>query len=214
MKRDQIEELLDKYWRCETTVAEEQLLRSCFMETDLPDEYRCFVPLFAYLEEEQSPRLSRDFDRRLQEALRHAPTPLLQKRSARLAALMRIAASFLLIGGIGISLFFITRQNNHPQYAVGNEETSEAMEQAAFALEKLSDALLMSEKASLETIRQIDEMKIDWELIDSLSKEDPQQEGNSLKEMEDTGTRKKSEGQQQEGAEAGYRKPLKREARI
>jgi hypothetical protein len=43
------------------------------------------------------------------------------------------------------------------------------MEQATYALEKLSSALQMSEQASMETIRSIDNFNIDWTTLDSLS---------------------------------------------
>ncbi len=43
------------------------------------------------------------------------------------------------------------------------------MQQATYALEKLSNALQVSEAASMQTIRDIDDLNIDWSSIDSLS---------------------------------------------
>ena len=50
------------------------------------------------------------------------------------------------------------------------------LKHATHALEKLSDALLLSEEASRKTLLQINAMEIDWELIDSLSSETPVEE--------------------------------------
>ncbi len=171
MNRDQITALLNKYWRCETTVAEEQELRRFFVEEELPQELLPFAPLFSYLAEEQLPRLSADFDRRLDESLRHRGAKGPGQRLPRRALLMRIAASFLLIVGMGVSLFFITRQQNNPHFTEKGDEETQVLEQATNALEKLADALLMSEEASRETLQQLNEMEIDWEMIDSLSNE-------------------------------------------
>lgn len=211
MNRDHIAKLLDKYWKCETTVAEEQELRRCFARADMEEEFQRYASLFTYVEEEQSVKLSRDFDLRLQEALRRAARPVWTRRPSFIAPLMRIAASILLIGGMGVSLFFISRQRNQPRYAVETDEASHAMEQATYALKKLSYALQMSEEASMQTIQLIDEMEIDWALVDSLSSETPQMEETDSQAVE---TEMPADANQRKAEKVPFRKPAKREDSI
>lgn len=168
MNSDYIHILLERYWNCDTSVQEEQELRDFFTRDGLPAEFRQYLPFFSYIDEEQEVKLSDDFDERLRISMKVAG----RKKYVTIrifTPLLRIAASLLLIAGLGVSLFFITRQQNKPYYTKTTNDPNAAMKQATFALEKLSDAWQMSEEASLETIRAIDEMDIDWTTLDSLS---------------------------------------------
>lgn len=218
MNEDSITALLDKYWRCETTLSEEQELRRYFSEEDLPETLEHYAPLFTYLKEERSPKLSSDFDQRLTQALQRADVPSAPHRSPLWAPLMRVAASILLIAGMGVSLFFITRQNNQPHYSEKGNEASQVMEQATYALEKLSKALLMSQEASHETLRQINAMEIDWELIDSLNSEEVrQQESNPAEDDTKADTVEQSNSTDSKDSavmRTGYHEPIKEEKKI
>lgn len=43
-----IEQLLERYWQAETTLEEEEILRTFFCQKDLPAEMQQYAPLFAY----------------------------------------------------------------------------------------------------------------------------------------------------------------------
>ena len=61
-----IDQLLERYWQGETSLEEEQILRSFFSQTDVPEELRKYRPLFIY--EQAQPktcRLGDDFDERM-----------------------------------------------------------------------------------------------------------------------------------------------------
>jgi hypothetical protein len=171
MNWDTIDTLLDKYWNCETSTEEEKVLKDFFSGNDVPEELRQYVPLFAYIEEEQSITLSADFDKKLNAAMGKADKK--KYITIRLfTPLLRIAASILLIMGLGISVFFISRQNNKPYFTETYQDPNAAIKQATYALEKLSHALRVSEEASLQTIQFIDELDIDWSSLDSLRIDD------------------------------------------
>ena len=214
MKRDRIIELLNKYWNCETNLAEDQELRLLFAEEELPEELQRYAPLFSYIEEEQAPRLSAGFEQRLQESLRKADTAVVPQHMPRRTRLMRIAASILLLVGMGVSLYFITRQQNNPQYAESGKADSEVWEQATDALEKLADALRLSEEASRQTLRQINEMEIDWELIDSLNSETTPGETDPYSETDDAGEVSPANDTIQKGVNAGYLESINSEEKI
>ena len=46
-----IEQLLERYWNCETSVEEEQILRIFFQQKELPAHLRRYRSLFTYQEE-------------------------------------------------------------------------------------------------------------------------------------------------------------------
>ena len=50
-----INQLLDRYWQGETTLEEEQILRSFFSQLCVPEELAKFRPLFVYRAEDRSP---------------------------------------------------------------------------------------------------------------------------------------------------------------
>ena len=58
-----IEQLLERYFECETTLEEEKILRTFFCQNELPESLRQYRDLFAYEQAEpQADRLGADFD--------------------------------------------------------------------------------------------------------------------------------------------------------
>ena len=60
-----IEQLLERYWQCLTTVEEERILRSFFMQQDIPSHLKPYAYLFLAQEEIAKEHLGEDFDKRL-----------------------------------------------------------------------------------------------------------------------------------------------------
>ena len=61
-----INQLLERYWNCETSLEEECILRAFFSQKDVPAELRQYQPLFAYQQlEAKEKHLDADFDNRL-----------------------------------------------------------------------------------------------------------------------------------------------------
>lgn len=61
-----INQLLERYWNCETSLEEEGILRAFFSQKDFPAELRQYQPLFAYQQlEAKEKHLDADFDNRL-----------------------------------------------------------------------------------------------------------------------------------------------------
>lgn len=172
MDSEKIHSLLEKYWNCETSVQEEKELQLFFSDGNVPEELRQYIPLFSYIRDEQSVTLGDDFSERLQNALEaEGKERYITIRIFR--PLLRIAVSVLLVVGMGISFYFISKQDNRPHFVETFEDPNAAMQQATYALEKLSHALRKSETVSVETIHFIDDLDIDWTAIDSLNKNNP-----------------------------------------
>lgn len=167
-----IQDLLKRYWDCQTTLAEEQELLDFFSSDQLPTSWQRYAPLFSYIRDEQSIVLSEDFDERLKAAMEEKQGNNKYITIRIFTPLLRIAASLLLIVGMGISIFFITRQNNKPWFVETYDDPHAAIKDATYALEVLSQALQTTEEASLQTIRVIDDLNIDWTALDSLMAEE------------------------------------------
>ena len=97
-----IEQLLEKYWNCETSVEEEQILRSFFRQKELPEHLLRYKSLFAYQEAEKDIKLGDDFDSRILAEVE--PTVVKAKRltlTGRFITLLKAAAVIAIILSLG-----------------------------------------------------------------------------------------------------------------
>ncbi len=61
-----INQLLDRYWKCETSLEEEEILRTFFSQDELPAELKPYKSLFSYeLSEVKNEELGKDFDQKM-----------------------------------------------------------------------------------------------------------------------------------------------------
>lgn len=60
-----IEQLLERYWNCDTSLEEEQILRSFFRQKEVPAHLLRYKQLFAYQEVEKEKGLGDDFDAKI-----------------------------------------------------------------------------------------------------------------------------------------------------
>lgn len=75
-----IEQLIERYFDCQTTLQEEQILRSFFAQEDVPVRLLQYADLFKYEVETKECSLSADFDRRVMDAIA-ALEPETEKKS-------------------------------------------------------------------------------------------------------------------------------------
>ncbi len=100
-----IEQLLERYFNCETTLSEEEILRTFFSQKDVPIGLLKYKDLFCYeYQNKKLETLSEDFDKRLT-AIIEEPKPIKAHRMTipqRLMPLFKAAA---------IVAIFLTLQN-------------------------------------------------------------------------------------------------------
>lgn len=97
-----IEQLLERYWQCETSLEEEAILRSFFRQENLPAHLRPYKTLFACEQTWEEARLGDDFDTRV--TARIADEPVKARRltlSRRLVPLYKAAATVAIILTLG-----------------------------------------------------------------------------------------------------------------
>ena len=72
-----IEQLLERYWQCETSVEEESVLRDFFSREDVPAHLLRYKNLFVYQQVQQEVGLGEDFDARI---LAQVETPVVKAK--------------------------------------------------------------------------------------------------------------------------------------
>lgn len=101
-----IEQLLERYWACETTLEEENILRAFFSQDDVPVSLLRYKSLFAYMQAEpRADVLGADFDERV---LAQVEQPTVKARiipmQARLMPLFKAAAVVAIFLSLGNAL--------------------------------------------------------------------------------------------------------------
>jgi hypothetical protein len=93
-----IEQLLERYWACETTLQEESILRSFFSQEDIPAELCQYKALFDY-ELQKDEVLGDDFDNRILEMIgeEEKPKAKVVTLTSRLMPLFKAAAIVAII---------------------------------------------------------------------------------------------------------------------
>ncbi len=111
MKINEIEELLERYFEGETSIAEEQALRTFFREHEVPDHLVKYQPLFRFIESEKNIQApERVFQGQIREISVAGTTPAGRSRTAqpgRFYILSGIAASLILL----IAMVFLFRED-------------------------------------------------------------------------------------------------------
>lgn len=157
-----IEQLLERYFECETSLQEEQILRSFFAqdEQEVPVQLRRYLPLFMAMQQHDA--LGDDFDERIL-ALTEEPKTV-KARTIRLGERLRplfraaaIVAVVLTLGNaINVSLQGEQTQTDDINYAAYKD----TYDDPAVAYDKVEDALeLLSEGFS--RLQSADSARID-----------------------------------------------------
>jgi len=146
-----IEELLDKYWACESNLEEENTLRKFFsQEQQLPAHLQQYQPLFMYQQEEREIRLPADFEAQLLAKITthlaprtSHPVPRIRYRTS---FFFKIAAGLLLLLSIG----FFAQQYRKTQ------EQAAARETVIAAIGMLADNLQQGETMIDDGLKQLE----------------------------------------------------------
>lgn len=97
-----IEQLLERYWQCETSLEDEARLRAFFSGNDVPEHLLRYKDLFVYQQFLQEEHLSEDFDARV---LAEVEVPVVKARrltlTARFMPLFKAAAVVVVVLSLG-----------------------------------------------------------------------------------------------------------------
>ena len=135
MDSKNLEQLLEKYWNCETTLEEEQQLRTFFQNGSIPDAMKDTTTLFRFFEAEKNKTLQENFEKTVTKELR-------QRQGGKIISMVsfaniaRIAAGVLVMV---VATYFI-RQEVRKSYP---QELQDTYSDPKMALEETKKALMM-----------------------------------------------------------------------
>jgi len=150
MDSEKIEQLLEKYWSCETTLEEEQQLRD-FFSGNVPASLKETASFFQYLSAEKSKSLQENFEKDV--------TKHLKKRqggkviSISFVNLARIAAGIVVV----VAATFIIRQEIRKSYP---QELQDTYSDPQMAFEETKKALMMISGSFGKAKREAGKMKV------------------------------------------------------
>lgn len=164
-----IEQLLERYWQCETSLQEEDELRSFFAGNDVPAHLLPYKELFVYQLEQQQIKISDDFDERI---LSQIEVPVVKARRitfvSRLIPLFKAAAMVAIVlsfGGVLQQSFFADKNTldyNYDAYTDTYDDPEVAYKQVSSALMMLSEGM---NKSKDQHITDSLALNVDAELI-------------------------------------------------
>lgn len=135
MDSKKIEELLQRYWDCETSLEEEKQLQEYFRNENVPEQWKETAALFHYFEQQKNKAVNPQFDKSVLTQLKKPKgkvTNLVQTS-------LRIAAGVAVL----IAAVFFVRQEIRKNDTVVMEDTFDDPQKA---LEETKKALLMISK--------------------------------------------------------------------
>ena len=95
MDSERIDELLDKYWKCETSLEEEKQLQAFFTEAPVPDHWKETAALFRYFNDQKGKNLTDiTFDRQV---IRKIKAPSGGRMATLVFHTLRIAAGIAVL---------------------------------------------------------------------------------------------------------------------
>lgn len=145
-----IEQLLEQYWECQTTLEEEAILRAFFQQSDIPARLLPYKAIFQAEQEIKSEaRLDKDFDKRMMQLIDERGEHYVAARRLtllqRLQPLYKVAAVVAIVLSLGMASQYGWRNPQESQMAQGErteDSTSVVPVDAATAtMEKGTDSL-------------------------------------------------------------------------
>lgn len=156
MDSEYIEQLLERYWQCETSLEEETQLRAFFNGSNVPAHLLRYKDLFVYQQFLQEERLSEDFDARV---LAEIETQVVKARRltliARFMPLFKAAAVVAVVLSLGNAMqhsFFSDVKEIAAADTIGKQISAPSVALSGNAAE-------VHEKQILDSLHRLDKRK-------------------------------------------------------
>jgi len=136
-----IEQLLERFWQCETSLEEEEILRTFFQQKKIPAHLLPYKDLFVYTQTVKEVKLGDDFDTKI---LAQIEKPVVKARrisfTNRLAPLFKAVAVVAIILSLGTAAQHSFNRSNDTDYNYDAYEDTYTDPQTAYG--EISDALM------------------------------------------------------------------------
>ena len=157
-----IEQLLERYWACETSLQEEQILRTFFQQAEVPAYLMPYKAVFDVQQEQAEPTLGEDFDARMLQMVEGETVKALPFGGAGRGAAWRrswrpfyqaagLVALILTIGMAAQQSFDASEKTEQTQYA--EADSMENPVQEVTPLPEQQAALAVEQKDSMNLTR-------------------------------------------------------------
>ncbi|RZJ52019.1 MAG: hypothetical protein EOO44_13115 [Flavobacterium sp.] len=143
MELNRIENILEKYFQGETTIAEEKELKDYFSSPDVAQHLEQYKPMFGYFSQVKEQKLTQEI-------------PLQTKK--RNVAWLSIAASVVVLLGIG-TFMYVSEKNTPPVVAQTELGTYDNPEEALAATQKALAMLSNNVNVGIESVQYIQEFE-------------------------------------------------------
>jgi hypothetical protein len=141
MELNKIENILEKYFQGETTIAEEKELKEYFSSPNVAQHLKQYQPIFGYFSQVKEQKLTQEI-------------PLQTKK--RNVAWLSIAASAVVLLGIG-TYFYVSEKNTAPVVAQSELGTYDNPEKAFAETQKALALLSNNVNVGIESVQYIKE---------------------------------------------------------
>jgi len=162
-----IEQLMERYWKCETTVEEERILRSFFSQKDIPSSLAAYKDLFLMEAADKEVTLSDDFEARILEKINKADSSKPKARiisfNERLKPLYRAVAAVAIVLTLGNAIEH-SFKNSSTESDYNYDTYKDTYNDPNVAYEKVSTTLqFMSENGVASSENKADSLKKDMQ---------------------------------------------------
>ncbi|MBG6110781.1 hypothetical protein H4V97_001134 [Flavobacterium sp. CG_23.5] len=154
MELNKIEILVEKYFQGETSIVEENELRTYFSSVDVAQHLEQYKPMFGYLSLAKEQKLR-------QEIALHAIPKFREEGKKRNVAWLSIAASVVVLLGIGTYVFYNYDNASEKQDLGTYDDPEVAFRQTQKALDLLSKHV----NVGIESVKYVEEYQESKELI-------------------------------------------------
>lgn len=141
MELDKIENILEKYFQGETSIAEEKELKEYFSSSNVAQHLEQYKPMFGYFSQVKEQKSTQEI-------------PLQTKK--RNVAWLSIAASAVLLLGIG-TFFYVSQKPADPVVAQSELGTYDNPEEALAATQKALALLSNNVNVGIESVQYVKE---------------------------------------------------------
>lgn len=156
MDSEYIKQLLERYWRCETSLEEEMQLRTFFNGSNVPEHLLRYKDLFVYQQFQQEEHLGDDFDARV---LAEIEVPVVKARrltlTERFMPLFKAAAVVAVVLSLGNVMqhsFFSDVKEVAAADTIGKQISAPSVALSG-------DIAVTHEKQIIDSLRQVDKEK-------------------------------------------------------
>ncbi len=155
-----IEQLLERYWQCQTSVEEERILRDFFSQKEVPGHLQRYCALFTFQQEEKNLKLGTNFDRKILSIIEE---PVVKAKrntiSLKLMPFYRAAAVVAVVLSLGFAAQHSFQKDaaqpgtsyNYNGYKDTYSDPQVAFEQVSSALKTVSEGLRESGLGTIDS---------------------------------------------------------------